>query len=77
MLSSGCFVSVDGKGNLFVGLLGLKNQIVQIKVTLQSLPVASLTLQSLADCASPSGSSHSLAFQHALLSPTRSDPCTR
>lgn len=29
---------------VFVGLLRLKNQIMQIKVTLQSLPVASLTL---------------------------------
>lgn len=54
MLSSGRFVSIDAKGSLFLGLLGLKNQIVQIKVTLQSLPVVSLTLQSLAQDIAPS-----------------------
>lgn len=64
-------MSVDGKGSLFVGLLGLKNQIAQIKVTLQSLPVASLTLQSLADLVSSSGSLHPLAFQHAGKTPAQ------
>lgn len=33
----------------FVGLLGLKNQIVQLKVALQSLPVAPCILESPAD----------------------------
>lgn len=40
----------------FVGVLGLKNQIVQLKVALQSLPVAPRTLESPADFVS-SGSS--------------------
>lgn len=75
-LSSGCFVSIDGKGNFCIGLLGLKIRSWRLKLTLWSLPIASVTLQSLVCFVSSSDYSDLPAFQHALLSSARWGPCT-